>query len=53
LGAGITRRKAFPSSDAWLSMSCEPTSDKRSIARKMKLAAWKKEFFFELFIHTR
>ncbi len=27
--------------------------DKRSIARKMKLAAWKKEFFFELFIHMR
>jgi predicted transposase YbfD/YdcC len=27
--------------------------DKRSIARKMKLAAWKKEFFFELFTHMR
>ena len=27
--------------------------DKRSIARKMKLAAWSKEFFFELFTHMR
>ena len=27
--------------------------DKRSVARKMKLAAWKKEFLFELFIHMR
>jgi predicted transposase YbfD/YdcC len=27
--------------------------DNRSIARKMKLAAWKKEFFFELFAHLR
>jgi predicted transposase YbfD/YdcC len=27
--------------------------DKRSIARKMKLAAWSKEFFFELFTHMQ
>lgn len=27
--------------------------DERSVARKMKLAAWKKEFFFELFTHLR
>jgi predicted transposase YbfD/YdcC len=27
--------------------------DKRSVGRKMKLAAWKKEFFFELFAHLR
>jgi predicted transposase YbfD/YdcC len=27
--------------------------DKRSAARKMKLAAWSKEFFFELFTHMR
>lgn len=27
--------------------------DKRSIARKMKLAAWSKEFLFELFTHMR
>ena len=27
--------------------------DKRSVARKMKLAAWSKEFFFELFTHMR
>jgi predicted transposase YbfD/YdcC len=27
--------------------------DNRSIGRKMKLAAWKKEFFFELFAHLR
>jgi len=27
--------------------------DKRSISRKMKLAAWSKEFFFELFAHMR
>jgi predicted transposase YbfD/YdcC len=27
--------------------------DNRSVARKMKLAAWKKEFFFELFAHLR
>lgn len=27
--------------------------DERSIARKMKLAAWSKEFFFELFTHMR
>jgi predicted transposase YbfD/YdcC len=27
--------------------------DKRSLARKMKLAAWSKEFFYELFAHVR
>ncbi len=27
--------------------------DNRSVARKMKLAAWKREFFFELFAHLR
>ncbi len=27
--------------------------DNRSIGRKMKLAAWKKEFFFDLFAHLR
>jgi hypothetical protein len=27
--------------------------DKRSAARKMKLAAWSKEFFFELFAYMR
>lgn len=27
--------------------------DKRSVARKMKLAAWSKEFFFDLFTHMR
>ena len=27
--------------------------DTRSIARKMKLAAWKKEFFYELFAHLQ
>jgi predicted transposase YbfD/YdcC len=27
--------------------------ENRSIARKMKLAAWKKEFFFDLFAHLR
>jgi predicted transposase YbfD/YdcC len=27
--------------------------DKRSVGRKMKLAAWKKEFFFELFAYLR
>src|SRR5712692_4462402 len=27
--------------------------DNRSVGRKMKLAAWKKEFFFELFTHMR
>jgi predicted transposase YbfD/YdcC len=27
--------------------------DKRSVARKMKLAAWSKDFFFELFTHMR
>jgi predicted transposase YbfD/YdcC len=27
--------------------------DNRSVARKMKLAAWKKEFFFDLFAHLR
>jgi predicted transposase YbfD/YdcC len=27
--------------------------DKRSIARKMKLAIWSKDFFFELFTHMR
>ncbi len=27
--------------------------DKRSTARKMKLDAWSKEFFFELFAHMR
>jgi hypothetical protein len=27
--------------------------DQRSPARKMKLAAWKKEFFFELFTHMQ
>jgi predicted transposase YbfD/YdcC len=27
--------------------------DNRSVARKMNLAAWKKEFFFELFAHLR
>src|SRR5208283_3736571 len=27
--------------------------DTRSLARKMKLAAWSKEFFYELFAHMR
>ena len=27
--------------------------DTRSIARKMKLAAWKKQFFYELFAHLQ
>jgi predicted transposase YbfD/YdcC len=27
--------------------------DNRSVARKMKLAAWKKEFFYDLFAHLR
>jgi predicted transposase YbfD/YdcC len=27
--------------------------EKRSLARKMKLAAWRKEFFYELFAHMR
>jgi hypothetical protein len=27
--------------------------ESRSIARKMKLAAWKKEFFYDLFAHMR
>ena len=27
--------------------------DNRSLARKMKLAAWSKEFFYELFAHMR
>ena len=27
--------------------------DKRSLARKMKLAAWRKDFFYELFAHMR
>jgi predicted transposase YbfD/YdcC len=27
--------------------------DNRSVGRKMKLAAWKKEFFFDLFAHLR
>jgi predicted transposase YbfD/YdcC len=27
--------------------------DNRSVARKMKLATWKKEFFFDLFAHLR
>jgi predicted transposase YbfD/YdcC len=27
--------------------------DNRSVGRKMKLAAWKKEFFFDLFTHLR
>lgn len=27
--------------------------DQRSVGRKMKLAAWKKEFFFDLFAHLR
>ena len=27
--------------------------DNRSIARKMNLAAWKKEFFYELFAYMR
>jgi predicted transposase YbfD/YdcC len=27
--------------------------DNRSVGRKMKLAAWKKEFFFELFAHLQ
>jgi hypothetical protein len=27
--------------------------DKRSIARKMKLAIWSREFFYELFAHMR
>ena len=27
--------------------------DNRSVARKMKLAAWRKDFFFELFAHLR
>lgn len=27
--------------------------DKRSVSRKMKLAAWSKEFFFELFAHMQ
>ena len=27
--------------------------DNRSVARKMKLAAWKKEFFLELFAHMQ
>ncbi len=27
--------------------------DNRSVARKMKLAGWKKEFLFELFVHMR
>jgi len=27
--------------------------DKRSVSRKMKMAAWSKEFFFELFAHMR
>lgn len=27
--------------------------DNRSVARKIKLAAWKKEFFYELFAHLR
>jgi hypothetical protein len=27
--------------------------DKRSVARKMKLAAWSKEFFFELFTYMQ
>ncbi len=27
--------------------------DNRSVGRKMKLAAWKKEFFFELFAYLR
>lgn len=27
--------------------------DKRSVARKMKLATWSKDFFFELFTHMR
>ncbi len=27
--------------------------DERSVGRKMKLAAWKKEFFYELFAHMR
>jgi predicted transposase YbfD/YdcC len=27
--------------------------DNRSVGRKMKLAAWKKDFFFELFAHLR
>ena len=30
-------------------LSAQP--DKRSVSRKMKLAAWNKEFFFELFAH--
>jgi hypothetical protein len=27
--------------------------DKRSVGRKMKLAGWKKDFFYELFTHMR
>jgi hypothetical protein len=27
--------------------------ENRSIARKMKLAAWKKEFFYDLFAHMQ
>jgi len=27
--------------------------DNRSVARKIKLASWKKEFLFELFVHMR
>jgi hypothetical protein len=27
--------------------------DNRSVGRKMKLAAWNKSFFFELFTHLR
>jgi hypothetical protein len=27
--------------------------DKRSLARKMKLAAWSEEFFFEPFAHMQ
>jgi hypothetical protein len=31
----------------------EAHPDNRSVARKMKLAAWDKEFLFELFAHLR
>ena len=27
--------------------------DKRSLSRKMKLAAWRKDFFFDLFAHMQ
>jgi predicted transposase YbfD/YdcC len=52
-----TRKNHAPQNLSFIRRMCldilRAHPDQRSVARKMKLAAWKKEFLFELFTHMR